>query len=254
MTNLFVAPQHAKILTTNQLNDFDSIWNLKVDWFEEPNMRRGGWSGVGQFQLKYNELASLDLFVKKQQNHGRRTLFHPILGEPTFRREFQRLKFLEQHHFAAPKVVFYAESNVDGKPCAILMTEALSEYVPLDSLSAGWRLTASRSQQSQLTQKIAIELRRFHNLGLVHRALYPKHIFVKNAGHSPDIALIDLEKARFSLWFAYRAFFDLAALNRHAEGWRSTQRLAFFLAYMNIKKLNFFSKLMCRLIVKRAKR
>lgn len=254
MTNFFIAPQHEKTLTLNQLSDFESIWNLKVDWFEEPNMRRGGWSGVGRFQLERAGLEPLDLFVKKQQNHGRHTLFHPISGEPTFRREFERLKFLEKNNFAAPKVVFYAESKVDGKQCAILMTVALNEYVALDSFSEGWLSTASRSQQSDLIKKIATELRRFHDFGLVHRALYPKHIFVKNAEHSPEIALIDLEKARFSPWFAYRTFFDLAALNRHAEGWRATQRLAFFLAYMNIKKLSFFNKLMCRLIVKRAKR
>jgi len=254
MTNLFIAPQHAEALALHQLSDFESVWNLKVDWFEEPNIRRGGWSGVGRLQLKRAGLKPLDLFVKKQQNHGRHTMLHPVSGEPTFRREFERLQFLEQKHFAAPKVVFYSESKVDGKPCAILMTEALSEYADLDSLSNGWLFSTNRSQQSELIKKTATELRRFHDLGLVHRALYPKHIFIRNVSNSVDVALIDLEKARFSFWSAYRTFFDLAALNRHAEGWRSTQKLAFFLAYMKINKLNFFNKLMCRLIVKRAKR
>lgn len=254
MNNHFIAPQHVETLALNKLIDFESIWNFKVDWFEEPNIRRGGWSGVGRLQLKRAGLEPLDLFVKKQQNHGRHTLLHPISGEPTFRREFERLQFLEQNHFEAPKVVIYAESKVDGKPCAILMTKALSEYAALDSLSDSWRSSANRAQKAELIKKIATELRHFHDLGLVHRALYPKHIFIKNEFNSPDIALIDLEKARFSAWSGYRTFFDLAALNRHAEGWRSTQRLMFFLAYMKINKLNFYSKWMCRLILKRSKR
>ncbi len=64
---------------------------------------------------------------------------------------------------------------------------------------------------------ITASVRDFHQLGLVHRVLYTKHIFVKEAEGQVKIALIHLEKARFSLFFWYRAYFDLAALNRHAE-------------------------------------
>jgi hypothetical protein len=52
MTALFIAPQHQATLKLNHLDDFDSIWNMKVDWFEDPNERRGGWSGVGKLGLK----------------------------------------------------------------------------------------------------------------------------------------------------------------------------------------------------------
>lgn len=254
MTDLYIAPEHQQTLELNQMDAFEAIWDFKVDWFEEPNERRGGWSGVGRMSLENNVQEPLSLFVKKQQNHGRKTCLHPLKGEPTFKREFERLKFLEKHQFAAPQVVFYAESNINAHQRAILMTKALEEYVPLDSLSGNWLQAATHYQKTQLIVKVAREIRRFHDIGLVHRALYPKHIFVKNADYSPEIALIDLEKARFNRWFILRAIFDLAALHRHAEGWRATQRLLFFLTYMKIKKLNYFSKLMCRLIVKRAKR
>ncbi|MDP2154048.1 MAG: lipopolysaccharide kinase InaA family protein [Methylotenera sp.] len=259
MKKTFIASHHQALLASYQLDNFESLWAREIAWFEEPNQRRGGWSGVGRLELNQSGLANINVFVKKQQNHGRRTLLHPIKGEPTFRREFERLQFLASHQFSAPKVVFYAESEVAGCQRAILVTEALDDYQPLDLLMNTWRDKLSSQQQSLLIQKLATELRRFHQLGLVHRALYPKHIFVKNAAHEPDIALIDLEKARFTPCFLYRAFFDLAALNRHVEGARLTQKLAFFMHYFGlinppVKRLSAFHQWICRCIVKRSQR
>lgn len=258
MTTSFTAPfissRHTSILSQHQLNRFDAVWDYEIKWFEEPNHRRGGWSGVGRIALERNGASPLFLFVKKQQNHGRKTLLHPLSGEPTFRREFAWLQFLEARQFHAPKVVFYAEQGSGEHQRAVLMTEALNEYQSLDVLSDDLRANLSRKQQMVLIQKVAEEIRRFHDFGLVHRALYPKHIFVKHAEGAPQIALIDLEKTRASRWFMFRAFFDLAALNRHAEGWRVTQRLAFFKHYLHVQKLNFLSKILCRLIINRSRR
>lgn len=250
----FIASRHASILNHCQLNSFEAIWDFEIQWFEEPNQRRGGWSGVGRVALIQNSAAPLLLFVKKQQNHGRKTFSHPLSGEPTFRREFKWLQFLVAHHFHAPKVVFYAEHGSGQQQRAILVTEALTDFQPLDVLSGKWRKSASLRQQRVLIKTVAEEIRRFHDFGLVHRALYPKHIFIKSADRNPEIALIDLEKVRVSRWSFFRTFFDLAALNRHAEGWRYTQRLAFLMHYLKLKKLNFLSKVLCRLIIKRSRR
>ena len=54
-----------KILRDNGLADFDSIWNLDAGWFEEPNKRRGGWSGVSRISLKTEEGGSLGMFLKR---------------------------------------------------------------------------------------------------------------------------------------------------------------------------------------------
>ena len=105
-----------------------------------------------------------------------------------------------------------------------------------------------------LLASIASKLRCFHQLSLMHRALYPKHIFVATANTNPKIALIDLEKARFSPVFWNSAFFDLAALNRHAEHWSRTQRLYFFMQYCQISRLTWLSKWFCRLILMRSRR
>lgn len=255
MNELFQSKEYQTIFSQHHLDDFASLWAREIDWFEPPNHRRGGWSGVGQLMLT-SDLRDLSVFVKKQQNHGRRTLRHPFNGEPTFRREFKRLVFLEQQQIKAPKVVFYAEEKIKKDTCAILATEALAGYEPLDIITKRWHSdeVVTRLQKSNLLKATAEMIRRFHEAGLVHRALYPKHIFVKNADAAPEVALIDLEKSRFSLLLLYRAYFDLSALNRHAEYWSKSQRLRFFLSYMRSKRLTKPLKLMCQLILRRSTR
>jgi tRNA A-37 threonylcarbamoyl transferase component Bud32 len=252
----FISAKHARILEQCKLHTFEQLWDHSIEWFEAPNERRGGWSGVGRLQLEVSGDKPLCLFVKKQQNHGRLTLLHPIRGEPTFRREFKRLQYLADHGIGAPKVVFYGEKVIENKLCAILVTEELDGYLPLDNLTTSWyaKDKLTRVRRRNLLNAIAISLRNFHQLGLVHRALYPKHVFVKNADGAVQVALIDLEKARFSPFFWYRAYFDLAALNRHAEHWKSADRLYFFMQYCRLQHLGKLSKWFCRQLIRRSQR
>jgi serine/threonine protein kinase len=252
----FISAKHAQVLEQYQLHTFEKLWEHQIEWFEAPNERRGGWSGVGRLQLEVSGAKPLCLFVKKQQNHGRLSLLHPIKGEPTFRREYKRLQYLQRQGVAAPQVVFYDEQVVEKKSCAILVTEELTGYQPLDSLTENWFAKGSlaREQKRQLLKVIATSLRHFHQLGLVHRALYPKHIFVKCMDEQVQVALIDLEKARFSPFFWYRAYFDLSALSRHAEHWSRSDRLYFFIQYCQLQYLGKISKWFCRQLIKRSQR
>ena len=250
----YISPNFADVLAHNQLNTFAQLWAKKIAWFEEPNQRRGGWSGVGRLQLENANGEAQTFYLKKQQNHGRRTWQNPIKGEPTFRREFVNCQLLAANNFAAPQVAFYAESNENGQQCAVLMTAELAGFKDMAELSETWLPTASRVQKNQLIKKIANEIKRFHDFGLVHRALYPKHIFVKNVNNNPEIALIDLEKVRKNTNLSERAIFDLAALNRHSQGWRKTQRLAFLKYYLQTTKLDVAGKKLARNIMQRAAR
>ena len=250
----FIATNFTDLLVHYQLNTFAQLWAKPIDWFETPNQRRGGWSGVGRLALINNAGNTHIFYLKKQQNHGRRTWCNPILGEPTFRREFANLQLLAANHFAAPKVVFYAEGIDKNQPCAVLMTEELSDFKDLAELTETWLPTASRAKKMTLIKKIANEIKRFHGLGLVHRALYPKHIFVKNVNIAPEVALIDCEKMRCNNNQTNNAIFDLSALNRHSQGWRNTQRMAFLKHYLQINQLDCNSKKIARQILKRAAR
>lgn len=249
---VFVSPQFKATLEQHQWHDFEPLWHYPIDWFEAPNERRGGWSGVGCVTLNQGTPNALKLFVKKQANHGRRTWRHPFRGEPTFKREFARLQFLAQHQVNVPQVAFYGEQN-QAQQRAILVTLALDSQ-PLDTLMTAWWQLASPLQQAGLIEAVASAVRRLHDLGLTHRALYPKHIFVKHHAQQPEIAFIDLEKARFTPFLWRRTLFDLAALHRHTPWLRRTQRLHFLLHYLKVPRLNRLNKCLCRLLLKRATR
>lgn len=44
----YINERWRSILAHNGLSDFDALWKLQAEWFEEPNFRRGGWSGVSR--------------------------------------------------------------------------------------------------------------------------------------------------------------------------------------------------------------
>ena len=194
--------------------------------------------------------------VKKQKNHGRRTLLHPFSGEPTFRREFKRLKYLEQKKLGAPKVVFYGEKSTENSNRSILITKTLMGYESFDVVTQQMfeRDDITKKQKRQLLAEVAKASRHFHQAHLVHRAFYPKHIFVKNAISQPKIAFIDLEKSRFKRSINYAAYFDLSALLRHTEYWSQSDRLYFFLQYFQKPQLTPWLKVLCRQIIRRASR
>ena len=253
MSTLFINSQYQALLSSNGLSDFEALWNAKIDWFEEPNERRGGWSGVGRLVLKTGDGGDIHVFVKKQQNHGRHTIRHPVQGEPTFRREFRSLQFLYEHQFAAPNVVYYGEDKQTKR--AILITLALSAYQPLDEFWEAQVTAWDASRKTEFLQVLAANIRRLHDLGMVHRALYPKHIFVHTVQPS-QYAVIDLEKARLSGFGWYRTYFDLAALFRHATWWNKDDRLVFFKAYCvkSSQQLSCWQQWLFKRILKRAVR
>ena len=250
---MFQSNHYQQLFIQHQLADFDALWSLEIAWFEPPNQRRGGFSGVGKLLLQADDGKKFTFFVKKQQNHGRKSWAHPILGEPTFRREFHNLVFLQKHNIGVPSVVYYAENTFANQ--AILITEDLIDFVPLDTINLS---QLQFVQQQHLVKKVATEIKRFHDAGLVHRALYPKHIFVKNAQSpldvAPEVALIDLEKTRFSPLAWYRAYFDLAAFSRHAIGWDDATKLLLIKNYLQKNDLSFFDKLLSNMITRRASR
>ena len=47
----FLDPDSRTVFAANGLDGFDAFWRLPEDWFEPPNRRRGGWSGVSRHRL-----------------------------------------------------------------------------------------------------------------------------------------------------------------------------------------------------------
>lgn len=254
--DLFISSQHRQLLAASGLDSFEAAWQRRAEWFEEPNVRRGGWSGVCRLGLPSPTGGEVGVFMKRQENHQRRCLRHPLTGEPTFAREFRMLRYLQAHAVPAPRPVFFAADVIDGKPRGILITEELAGFRPLDAvvdeLFASGRRPPLRLQRALLAA-VAHTVRRLHDARVQHSSLYPKHLFVRLQGDAPpDVALIDLEKSRTTLLAPLRTVHDLDALNRHSAHWTRSARLYFLLQYLGLPRLTPWARLLCRWIMRRA--
>jgi len=244
----YIAKNWEQTLKLNKLNDFDSIWNLDAGWFEEPNKRRGGWSGVSRLKLKTENGDSVGVFLKRQENHNTKTLVKPIKGEPTFYREFKNiLRFIE---FDIPTVepVYFCYRYVNGKSQAILMTKELEGFESLDSAlyARNGQVMQNRGQRYKAMSAIAREMRKMHNQRFRHNCLYSKHIFLRTMDGEWEVKFIDLEKLSRSLFKRSAIIRDLYTLPRRISGWSLSDKLKFLKVYMQEDKVSPESKLIWR--------
>lgn len=244
----FIAPHHLALLHQSQLRDFDQLWAYQGDWFEPPNQERGGWSGVNYLTLQAaNNDAPQAYYLKRQQGFLRRTITHPLVGEPTFLREYNILRYLQAHNVSTPQLVFFAAKQQQ----AILMTEALTGYMAWDQ----WRKVhddASVQRKKNVLAAIAKMVKRMHQVGVQHRSLYAKHIFVYEKMGEVNVAIIDFEKSRITPWIAWLKIADLMTLNYRTLELSRTQRLYFFKQYLGVTRLNAWQKKICCYIYQQA--
>ena len=244
--------QWREILRHNNLDSFEKLWALELDWFEEPNQRRGGWSGVSRCDLELPEGGKVGVFLKRQENHITRTLLHPF-GMSTFIREIQNILRFKKASIPALEPVYFAVRKVEGNLRAILCSEALDGYEPLENLVERWSTEGwpDRKARQHLMQAIASVMSQMHDHKIQHNCFYPKHIFVRFTETVIDVRIIDLEKAKVKILRRYASFRDLYTLNRHSQDWSRTDRLRFLLIYLGRKRLDRDAKELWRKIATR---
>ena len=239
--NEFVAEPWKETLRAARLDGFEALWNLEANWFESPNRDRGGWSGVMRLELPVPAGGSVGMFLKRQENHLVRTPGHP-LGEPSCAVEMRNLQILQRVGVPSLEPVYFGQRKVAGKRRALLMTCELRDFRPLDDWTTEWQADGwvrSAKIRRRLIIKCAAMLSRLHRAGLVHNALYPKHIFVGlDERGEIDLRLIDLEKMRRRHGLARRTLRDLDSLNRRSPLWSLTDRLRFLKAYLGVDRLD----------------
>jgi len=234
----YLADNWRLIFEHNGLRTFDDFWRREIEWFEEPNYRRGGWSGVGRHELKSPEGGTVAVFVKRQENHVTRTWRHPLRGMATLQREFDNLLGFQSNQLPAPAPLYFAVWQVDGNLRAVLITEELTGFRSLESwteewIRDGWPPVAARRRVIEAVAKV---VRRMHAHRFQHNCLYAKHIFVKPAASGEvEVCVIDLEKARRRWLRRLAVHRDLDTLHRHTPGWRRADRMRFLVAYLQVK-------------------
>lgn len=232
-------------LQRNGLDGFDKIWECEAQWFEEPNRRRNGWSGVSRCELAWSDGEKHACFLKRQENHNTFSWRHPLRGVPTFAREFRHIRRYRACGVPTLQPVYFATRSLEGNSRAILITEELTGFVALDA----WLASAHPSirQRRACIRSVADLLRAMHRHGIQHNSFFPKHVFVRASGEDNiESRVIDLEKSRWRPWWVTCALRDLDTLNRHSAGWSRTDRLRFLMSYLRMERLNRFGKWLWR--------
>lgn len=254
----FIADEWQAILTHNQLTSFESIWQLSPPWFEPPNYRRGGWSGVAYLQLQRPEGGHIGVFLKRQQNHFCKTLRHPFRGIPTFARELKNIFRFRAASIPTLEPIYYAERDANKNMRVILMTEELTGYQSLERWSQQWAEEGwpALPIKNKILQTMASVIQRMHSQRIRHGCLYAKHLFLKinPQDNSVDVRMIDLEKAKRSLRLLSCQIRELAALHKHTPCWRVIDRMRFFNYYFNVQQFNKKARQLWRAVEKRSRR
>jgi tRNA A-37 threonylcarbamoyl transferase component Bud32 len=182
------------------------------------------------------------VYLKRQENHSRFSLRHPIKGEATFAREFGMILHLRKHGVPTLNPLFFGEHFTKGAHGAVLMTEALEGYRALEEMLDDGEIAAmSFVEKRQLLSALAIAVRKMHDANVQHRSLYPKHLMVKR-GEGFEVAMIDLEKSRRSYVPYLRMLRDLTTLSRHTNEWSLSGRMYFYCQYLGVKRLGPLGK------------
>ena len=190
------------ILKRNHLASFSALWTLDATWFEPPNIRRGGWSGVVKIPLLTTDDNPVNIFIKRQENHLSKTWRHPIAGIPTFQKEYENLRCFHHYQIPTQDLVYYGSRLYNGDVQAILITQELAGYAPLDKVLPDNELKLIRNgaHRRALLSAVAKAIHKMHQHNMQHNSLYPKHIFVKPLDIGWDVKFIDLEKAKRRLF------------------------------------------------------
>ena len=197
---------------------FDYYWNLRGEWVEEPNVRRGGESGVQRVWGSDGKL----LYTKRQTGHIYRSWLHPF-GRPTVLRERDALIGLSQIDVRVPDIVFCgAQRDPVHKWRALLVTQSLDGFEELEHWYAGGgRERLGEAVHDRVLKDLADNLARMHRARWQHSCLYIKHVFVRVTGEGEvarvEVALIDLEKCRQRLTARRAASHDMKQLRRHSS-------------------------------------
>lgn len=235
----YVSESWRRVLDLNDLNSFDALWRLQAEWFEPPNERRGGWSGVARYALPKTDGEARAIFLKRQENHKIFSWRHPIAGDPTFLREFHHIEHYRACGVPTLEPVYFAMRRTGGGHRAVLATAELSGYVSLDDCLRQWRDSGAPPLpvRRQLIARIADLARIMHAHRIQHNCFYPKHLFVRiGSDGSTDVRVIDLEKSRSRPLAIFCTLRDLDTLNRHARGPSRTDRLRFLMAYLEARE------------------
>lgn len=225
-----------RLLEYNKLSSFAQLWALDTPWFEEPNYRRNGWSGVIKYALSDKKGDISWIFIKRQENHNFKTLLHPYKGVPTFRREFNNIAKLNKKQIPTLTTLYYNERQVNANNQAILITLSLEGYESLEEFCNN-KSNKEHPQRQAIMSLAGQVTRKMHDAHFRHNCLYPKHFFLKHQ-QAIDIKVIDLEKLKWLPFYSQIRRNDLSRIIRRSDAITYTDKKNLLHSYYQSGKHN----------------
>lgn len=208
-----IAAEWRRPLAQQALSEYEALWEQSQDWVEEPNFRRGGWSGVIRMTLTDAEGRERTAYLKRQEGQHRRTLSSRWRLRPTYYQEFVSLTRLQA--LGAPVVdwVCYGERE----QAALLVTLAPKGFVSLTELAD----RQDRALLDQALEAVVMALGTLHRHRWQHGSCYPAHILVHPG--TLEVRFLDLERSRRHRRIAAATRADLRQLIRRCTFLTSDQ-------------------------------
>lgn len=209
----YLAPKTKDLLQAHQLFTFNQLWNYQGEWFEAPNRKQDGWSGVSYLSLMDSNGQEHGFYLKRQENYMRKTWRHPFKGEPTFKREFEIIQYLSTQSVLTPTISYFAFHD---QQC-IFVTEALKGFISADDWFRKYG-SAQDKLKMKMIEALAKAVNALHRAGVQHRSLYLKHLFVRvEHDANVEVAIIDFESSRITKLIGFYQYIDLIKLMKRAK-------------------------------------
>jgi hypothetical protein len=236
LKKLWVSPKLQPTLEEAGLLNIEEVSQREFDWFEAPNRRRGGWSGVSRIVLNPEapESEQKAVFLKIQQNHFYIAPNTCFLKRLTFEREFAAMQAIHPHCEAIPEVVLFAKWEVNGDQGCVLITESLDDWHPLDRWLLGKHDAPAPDTDTlhRVLEAIATTAREINEAGWIHMCFSAKHLFAQEqADGSFKTKVVDLEKTRKRIGLGRRTVKDCSHFMRHTPHLSEDDKTHFLKAY-----------------------
>lgn len=230
VTRFWADPSAHGDLEQAGLTNIDELRTREFDWFETPNRRRGGWSGVSRIVLhpEANTGDKRPVFLKIQQNHFYLSWRNGFCKRLSYQREFHAIQSLKTRVDCIPRPLLYAEWKEQGNRGSVIVIEALDGW----TCFGDWLSRAPEEKQIEsVLKEIARQLKALHAKRWAHFGLFQKHVFLRFHGETPEIKLIDFEKARKCLTRTRCLLEDVSRFLRHGKNLSREQQKLFLQAY-----------------------
>lgn len=260
----FTEPDWEKIFKEAGYRCFDDWWNAEQNLVEIGNFRgpddSTSWSHVSRILLPGGRV----VYLKRQQNHYPNNIILKSRKLCTFEIEWQNYHKLQSAGIPTMKVVYYACRNYNGDKQCIIVSEELTGMSPISKLVKWFQKNEWPSSQERKAILIALAkvVKKMHSAGLIHNALYGRHIYVNIPFENgipklPDhykICLIDLERTKSPGPTSSKLIKnDIEKMYRRIPEWPARDCISFLKEYLGIHKLDTRAKKTIRKISSKAR-